>query len=103
MRLVILCSLILILSQSCTSVPPCEYNREYTIRLNSDIDDAYGLFVDGEYIQDIPGYTYIEIQVTEGYHEVYLEQLDGYRRYPRHEFIDITGSSCDYHDLTFPN
>lgn len=103
MRLLLLISSILIFAQACTPTPQCQYDREYTIRVNSDVYDAYALYVDGVYVQDIPGYTFVEMQVSEGYHEIYVEQLEGYRRQPHYEYFDVRESPCEFVEIIFPN
>ncbi len=89
--------------QSCESSPSCEMRQEYTIRVSSDVHDAYALFVDGEYVEDVAPLSFVDILVREGYHEIYLEQLEGYHTQPNTEVYDVQGLSCDYFEILFPD
>ncbi len=104
MRIPLFLSVIfLLVLYSCTPVAECEIRKEYIIRVSSDVYDTYALFVDGEYVQDIPSISFVELAVSEGYHEIFLEQIEGFRSQPNTEVYDVHGTSCDYVEIIFPD
>ncbi len=102
MRNSFLVLLILLFFSACSPIPDCELNGEFELCIISDAYDAYALYVDGAHITDVEALETVVLELRSGYHEIYMEQLEGFHRYPNTELFQIVGRDCEYVEWIFP-
>lgn len=97
LSLVFICSIILFCS--CSKEDDC---LSGTVRFSNTSDNPYNLFIDGTFQQEIPGNTFIELDLLEGQHSATAEQVSGYLLFPTIRETTLNVFGCQEIGWVFP-
>jgi hypothetical protein len=83
----------------CEKEPSCTTG---TVRFTSTSINPYSLYIDGDYQRQIPGNTFVEYELTEGTHQVKVEQVSGYLVFPTIKEGTLNVFGCKESEWIFP-
>ena len=84
---------------ACKKEAPCTTG---TVRFTSTSANPYNLYIDGVFKKQIPGNTFSELELTEGSHQVKVEQVSGFILFPTIKEGVISVFGCQELEWIFP-
>ena len=73
-----------------------------TVRFTNISSNPYDLYLNGNFYTEMPGNSFLEVDLYEGMHSVYVEQVSGYLLFPTTASNSISVFGCDETEWVFP-
>ena len=77
----------------------CNYGE---VRFTNTSSNPYNLFLDGTFESEIPGNTFIELNIFEGQHTAQVEQVSGFLLFPTIVTETLNVYGCEQGEWAFP-
>lgn len=73
-----------------------------TVRFTNISSNPYDLYIDGDFYTEMPGNSFLEVDLYEGMHSAYVEQVSGFLLFPTTSSANISVFGCDETEWVFP-
>lgn len=73
-----------------------------TARFTNTSNNPYELWIDGEFQRQVSGNTFVEFDLLEGNHTIYVKQISGFLLFPTERTGNISVFGCQEVEWIFP-